>query len=108
MRISDWSSDVCSSDLFGAFSPGEFARSRRARIEWVPRTLFGAADLPSVDINVPTHGGNPFVRSEDIVLGLAAAAPGNATRRWGMSEVHWRAPKLGRAPYLSEIGRAHV
>lgn len=86
---------------FGAFSSAERAAARRARIEWVPRTLFGAADLPSVDIRVPTHGGDPVVKSEDIALALNAAAPGNATRRWGSIEVHWRAPKPGRAPYLS-------
>lgn len=86
---------------FGTFPGDEHARSRRARIDWVPRTLFGATDLPSVDIRVPTHGGEPLIKSEDIALGLAAAAPGNATRRWGSIEVHWRAPKLGRAPFLS-------
>jgi hypothetical protein len=86
---------------FGSFPADEHARARRARIEWVPRTLFGAADLPSVDFCVPTHGGEPMMKSEDIALGLGAAAPGNATRRWGSIEVHWRAPKLGRAPYLS-------
>jgi hypothetical protein len=86
---------------FGIFPADEHARTRRARIEWVPRTLFGAADLPSVDIHAPTHGGDPIIKSEDISLGLGAASPGNATRRWGSIEVHWRAPKLGRAPYLN-------
>src|SRR3546814_11679042 len=33
MRISDWSSDVCSSDLLGAV--GELARAREPRIERV-------------------------------------------------------------------------
>jgi hypothetical protein len=86
---------------FGKFRGDEQARSRRARIDWVPRTLFGAADLPGVDIRVPTHGGEPLIKTEDIALGLAATAPGNATRRWGSIEVHWRAPKLGRTPFLS-------
>jgi hypothetical protein len=86
---------------FGAFPVDEYAVSRRARIHWVPRTLFGAADLPSVNIRVPIHGSEPLIKSEDIALGLSAVAPGNATRRWGTSEVHWRAPRLGRAPFLS-------
>ncbi|TBD43323.1 AAA domain-containing protein [Rhizobium ruizarguesonis] len=86
---------------FGTFAADEHARSRRARIDWVPRTLFGAADLPSVDIRAPTHNGEPLIKREDIALGLAATAPGNATRRWGSIEVHWRAPKLGRAPLLT-------
>lgn len=86
---------------FGSFPANENARTRRARIEWVPPTLFGAADLPSVGIRVLAHGGDPIIKSEDISLGLGAAAPGNATRRWGSIEVHWRAPKQGRAPYFN-------
>jgi hypothetical protein len=86
---------------FGNFQTGENARDRRSRIKWVPRTLFGAADLPAVEIRAPTHGGEPITNSENIALGLNAAAPGNATRRWGSIEVHWRTPKLGRAPYLN-------
>jgi hypothetical protein len=96
---------------FGTFPVNEQARTRRARIDWVPRTLFGAADLPSVDIIVPTHGGDPLIKSEDIALGLSAVAPGNATRRWGSIEVHWRAPKPGRAPFLSaeeEAAAEHI
>src|SRR3546814_19038281 len=31
MRISDWSSDVCSSDLFGAYRNGHFRRRRWSR-----------------------------------------------------------------------------
>jgi hypothetical protein len=89
------------STRFGGFIHGEKAGLRRARIAWVPRTLFGAADLPGVDIRVPIHGKDPIIKAEDIALGLAAAAPGNATRRWGNTEVHWRAPRLGRAPFLS-------
>src|SRR3546814_18887843 len=34
MRISDWSSDVCSSDLFASTMPGNWA-SRRNRSMWV-------------------------------------------------------------------------
>lgn len=86
---------------FGIFPIDENARDRRSRIEWVPGTLFGAGDLPTVEIRVPTHGGELMTKNEDIALGLSAAAPGNATRRWGSNEVHWRAPKFGRAPYFS-------
>jgi hypothetical protein len=86
---------------FGSFRVNEDARVRRARIGWVPRTLFGAADLPSIDIRVPIHSSEPVTKSEDIALALAATAPGNATRRWGNEEVHWRAPRQGRAPFLS-------
>ena len=86
---------------FGGFDAQEWVRSRRERFAWVPSTLFGAADLPSIVVTVPVHGQQPVTRSEDITLGLAAAAPGNATRRWGSIEAHWRAPKQGRAPFLN-------
>ena len=86
---------------FGGFAIDEWASARRARIGWVPKTLFGAADLPSIDFSVPVHGGQHIQRSEDITIGLAAAAPGNATRRWGSIETHWRMPRLGRAPFLN-------
>lgn len=86
---------------FGAFDSQEWIRARRQRIRWVPSTLFGAADLPSMEVMVPVHGLDPVRRTEDITLALAAAAPGNATRRWGSIEAHWRAPKPGRAPFLS-------
>lgn len=86
---------------FGPFDSGEWVRARRERISWVPATLFGAADLPSIDVTVPVHGTGAVQRTEDITLGLAAAAPGNATRRWGNIEAHWRAPKPGRAPFLT-------
>ncbi|RWX60270.1 hypothetical protein EN780_32470, partial [Mesorhizobium sp. M4B.F.Ca.ET.089.01.1.1] len=86
---------------FGGFKDDEWAHERRARVAWVPKTLFGATDMPNVGIRVPVHGGNPIIRSEDITLGLSAAAPGNATRRWGATEVHWRAPRQGGAPFLN-------
>lgn len=86
---------------FGGFDREEWVRGRRERICWVPPTLFGAADLPSIEVTIPVHGQDAIHRTEDITLGLAAAAPGNVTRRWGSVEAHWRAPKPGRAPYLS-------
>ena len=86
---------------FGGFDSQEWIRDRRQRIRWVPSTLFGAADLPSIEVTVPVHGQDPVRRTEDITLGLAAAAPGNATRRWGSIEAHWRAPQPGRAPFFS-------
>src|SRR3546814_4436253 len=33
MRISDWSSDVCSSDLYGKARPGQRRRAQRAFVE---------------------------------------------------------------------------
>jgi hypothetical protein len=39
--------------------------------------------------------------SEDIGLALTTIAPGNATRRYNPSIVHWRPPVHGRAPWLT-------
>src|SRR3546814_2066549 len=43
MRISDWSSDVCSSDLSGAEAPGARARRRRRRRTPAPHGECGTA-----------------------------------------------------------------
>lgn len=85
---------------FGGFDPNERVRDRRTRLAWVPKNLFGAVDLPGVEVGVPVHGGTSQVKAEEIPLAVASAAPGNATRRWGATEVHWRAPREGRAPLL--------
>lgn len=85
---------------FGPFPAGEPAWRRRERVAWAPRTLFGTATLPEVEVLVPVHAGATQAQREDIALGLAAAAPGNVTRRWGRTEGHWRAPRPGRAPFL--------
>ena len=39
--------------------------------------------------------------AEDIGLALTAIAPGNATRRYSGSVVHWRPPVHGRAPWFA-------
>ena len=90
---------------FGRFG-SEWPSQRRERVGWVPKTLFGTANLPSIDFTVPVLKGEPNRRAENITLGLAAAAPGNATRRWGKTEVHWRAPRQGRAPFLTAAEEA--
>src|SRR3546814_6140929 len=70
MRISDWSSDVCSSDL-GA---GSVARRRR------PLTVADRADLPALHVLVDV-GGGPYAalldqhgRGGDFHLGRRQAA----------------------------------
>src|SRR3546814_11718919 len=47
MRISDWSSDVCSSDLIGPFSGARLAlAAAEADVETSPRCIMHIADQP--------------------------------------------------------------
>src|SRR3546814_20650193 len=68
MRISDWSSDVCSSDLFrstvltlGFFNPGAEDREDRPAYVWLT-TIGGAAitDDPSALTSGEDRGGGSF------------------------------------------------
>lgn len=93
----------------GGFMPSESARDRRSRLPWIPRTLFGTVNLPQVRVSAPCHGSSKgLVAEEDIALALGAVAPGNMTRRWGTSEVHWRLPQQGRKPFLSRAEAAEA
>src|SRR3546814_608510 len=65
MRISDWSSDVCSSDLLGAMTNGG---ARYAEVEQPGRWR--------QDLLPPDRGGNPLER----IAALRAAHPGGLGR----------------------------
>jgi hypothetical protein len=65
---------------------------------WVPDLLFDTINLPALAVEGPDVSGGA---SEDIGLALMTIAPGNATRRYNASVVHWRPPVQGRAPWLS-------
>lgn len=70
----------------------------RRGLRWAPDLLFDTINLPALTVlgrNVVGGG------SEDIGLALVAIAPGNATRRYNPSIVHWRPPFHGRAPWLT-------
>lgn len=69
----------------------------RKNADWVPNLLFDAVNLPRLTV----RPGNRDPRSEDIALIMMSAAPGNATRRFDGTEVHWRPPVAGRAPWLT-------
>lgn len=77
----------------------------REGLRWAPTLLFDTINLPALTIQGPdVQGGG----SEDIGLALATIAPGNATRRYNSSVVHWRPPVDGRAPWLAsaDYGRS--
>src|SRR3546814_6070140 len=78
MRISDWSSDVCSSDLFGL---GRRMRAIRQDVQKLPLVAIAYADLDF------------FHAIEHVELG--DAKPGNAVD--GYRPLHGRAVKIGRA-----------
>lgn len=89
----------------GGLSPGQRADDRRSRLTWVPKTLFGTINLPEITVSVPVQtreGWSTRTEQGDIGLVLGMVAPGNMTRRWGMAEVHWRAPRQGRHPFLTD------
>src|SRR3546814_17937387 len=69
MRISDWSSDVCSSDLVGpaAAIPGKLAR-------FVPTFLTDAAETPRKNLRLDRHG-DPWVAVHPVRLLRHGAVP---------------------------------
>ncbi|WP_443147528.1 helicase-related protein [Prosthecomicrobium sp. N25] len=69
----------------------------RANIAWIPQLLFDTINLPELYIRTGLSGGG---KREDIMLGLAATAPGNVTRRFHPTEAYWTRPASGRAPWL--------
>src|SRR3546814_6032820 len=48
MRISDWSSDVCSSDLAGMKTLADAARDKRAAADLAARETFDGLSIPGV------------------------------------------------------------
>src|SRR3546814_9686562 len=60
MRISDWSSDVCSSDLVWLATPPQFSSSGRAWPDRLSRGLPGdrAQDRAAPEGAAPAHGGD--------------------------------------------------
>lgn len=75
-----------------------FLNELRRGLRWAPDLLFDTINLPALSVGGRLVGGGG---SEDIGLALTAIAPGNATRRYSSSVVHWRPPVHGRAPWLA-------
>src|SRR3546814_5012341 len=126
MRISDWSSDVCSSDLADTVdtasrdegNPGhDVSRALNgnstlvglARADGITRALV----YPSPSAHAPFSGEPAFARLRDGVdildvanVGVYAVIGGGAWDRLGSRAVQWSA--LRSALEAAEIGRAHV
>src|SRR3546814_4355057 len=89
-RISDWSSDVCSSDLFGHEHVGHSSASFRRRTSMMKK------GVPSSAVTMPTWSspGRATIRPSTSAL---SSSVGPSTRLQGRSQ-RWSGPqKIGRA-----------
>src|SRR3546814_12172835 len=73
MRISDWSSDVCSSDLGLNFTSDEVKKIARSFTN-APLNLLQTTDSVNPDFSAQISTGNSFGIGEDSVLGVVATA----------------------------------
>jgi hypothetical protein len=96
-----WTAACSAQPAFNA----RFIADYRRGLRWAPDLLFDTINLPALTIR-----GNNVIggASEDIGLALSTIAPGNATRRYSSSIVHWRPPLHGRAPWLAADDYAHA
>src|SRR3546814_8780678 len=79
MRISDWSSDVCSSDLIGLFALGACASQSVLAADWPTK--------PVKVIVAFTAGGTTDILAREVSHGL--------TQKWGQSVVVENRPGAG-------------
>lgn len=86
--------------LLTRLNPSAWLSAVRQAMSWVPNALFEIVNLPAVAVRVPEDNPISPTRREDITLALAAAAPGNMSRRYHRSAVYWIPPVEGRAPWL--------
>ncbi|MGS0649090.1 AAA domain-containing protein [Komagataeibacter melomenusus] len=85
--------------------PTRYLSQLRNNLPWAPNLLFDTINLPAMTVEGPEicNAG-----AEDIGLALLTIAPGNATRRYHPSLVHWRPPVQGPAPWLTAEDYAHA
>ena len=84
---------------------GQYLNEMRRHLQWAPDLLFDTINLPALNVaGSDVLGG----ASEDIGLALMTIAPGNATRRYNPTIVHWRPPVHGRAPWLAASDYDHA
>src|SRR3546814_2379626 len=113
MRISDWSSDVCSSDLFRLFAMITPFASPHRRLSGRPLRFMVNKALTVVRIfgdNVRKGRKIPGFRAAVIARsGATKQSPANGkTRRWLEIAASPSAPRNDGVFYLTGIGRAPV
>ena len=82
-----------------------FLSEIRQSFSWAPDFLFDSINLPALSVVGPDISGR---QAEDIGLALSTIAPGNTTRRYNPSVVHWRPPANGLAPWLDAADYANA
>jgi len=90
-----WSKALAAQPAF----TGQYLNEMRRHLRWAPDLLFDTINLPALTVTGPDVLGGG---SEDIGLALMTIAPGNATRRYNPTVVHWRPPVQGRAPWFAK------
>jgi hypothetical protein len=78
--------------------PTRYLGEVRRDLAWAPDLLFDTINLPALRVAGPEVSGGD---REDVSLAFPTLAPGNATRRYSASIVHWRAPRDGKAPWFA-------
>src|SRR3546814_5775334 len=120
MRISDWSSDVCSSDLNGAATDGNVRHIESRKVPTIPIKQQKINDVPVLDaIDHIAYGSAQYAHERCAKQGLARAAPqqvNNMPR--GSQSDGGKEPALpalavgqeaeGGTRVVQQIGRAHV
>src|SRR3546814_8627914 len=105
MRISDWSSDVCSSDLLGGRTFGAGEAAGQDDVGDSHDVLSGLHPLTSAAAAARPHC--QAVRAGPAPRPAAGGAAAAATTRRRCPATAWPCPAGGRAA-TAEIGRAHV
>src|SRR3546814_20104608 len=78
MRISDWSSDVCSSDLAKAAAEALEAAGAKVEEVSVPAVIYG---LSAYYLIAPAEASSNLARYDGVRYGLRVAAPTNGELR---------------------------
>src|SRR3546814_10094797 len=97
MRISDWSSDVCSSDLSDSFAVGRGGRSALVR-QMIERTLQEGTERPHIDRPEGAARNRISLRFTDVEIAVIAhRASQRSTDRAGWIKALVRRHQIGRA-----------
>src|SRR3546814_9938109 len=113
MRISDWSSDVCSSDLLAGLEPGARGGALASWTVPVAAAVIGDPPVPAVgtglDVTAERGGAAMLDRRHDLELMQAQMSDMGGAVGWpGSAEDVGDQRRLRMSCATKEIGRAHV
>src|SRR3546814_4328275 len=103
LRISDWSSDVCSSDLYSATIDYDFGAATLTSATTYSKTQSRQLQDASYAFGVLF----PLLTEGAIPPGITPFSLDLGLKKW-TQEVRLASPSGGRFEWLVEIGRAHV